>query len=128
VLAMDIYGGAGAFRLGGLVRKHPGRGHEMIHYYWSHDSADPVSGMVQNSISFRVEVAGEIVSEHHNAFVYRWRLWSLAELREAMAEAGFRDVKVYSDVNIAPGQTPREVAGPDELGEDYIVVIAARAG
>lgn len=123
----DLYGGAGAFRLGGLERRHPGRGREMIRYSWQHEAADPITAMVRNSISFRVEVDGEVVQEWPRAFVYEWRLWGLAELREAMYEAGFGAVEVYKDVNIAPGEQPTPVSAPDELGEDWIVLVAARA-
>ena len=31
------------------------------------------------------------------AFVYDWRMWTLPELREGAAEAGFRDFEVYSE-------------------------------
>jgi hypothetical protein len=123
----DLYGGAGAFRLGGLERKHPGRGSEIIRYSWRHEAADPMTARVRNSISFRVEVDGEVVTEWPRAFVYEWRLWGLAELREAMLEAGFARVEVYKDVNIAPGQSPTPIAGPADLGEDWIVLVAARA-
>lgn len=127
VLALDTYGGAGAFKLGGLDRTHPGRGHETIRYAWRHEEADALTGMVTNSISFRVEVAGEIVAEYPRAFVYRWRLWSIAELREAMLEAGFASTEVYSDVRVAPGERPVPVRA-GELSEDWIVVVAARVG
>jgi hypothetical protein len=125
-LVCDLYGGAGAFRLGGLERTHPGRGREIIRYAWRHEAADPVTSMVRNSISFRVEVDGEVVRELPRAFVYEWRLWGLAELREAMLEAGFAKVEVYKDVNIAPGQRPTPIAGPEDLAEDWIVLVAAR--
>jgi SAM-dependent methyltransferase len=127
VLALDTYGGAGAFRLGGLERTHPGRGSETIRYAWRHEEADALTGMVTNSISFRVEVGGEIVAEYPRAFVYRWRLWSIAELRDAMREAGFASTEVYSDVRVATGDAP-SAARTEDLGEDWIVVVAARVG
>lgn len=126
IFACDLYGGASAFTLGSLTRKHPGRGHEVVHYHWSHDAADPVTGIVTNSISFRVEVAGEIVSEHYNAFTYTWRLWGLPELIAAMREAGFSDITIYTDINIAPGQSPMPIASGQELGKDWIIVLCAR--
>jgi len=125
VFVCDTYGGASAFQLGSLTRKHPSRGREIIHYHWQHEDADPLTSMVTNSISFRVEIDGEIVHELPRAFVYRWRLWSIAELREAMTEAGFASTEVYTDCNIAPGQTPRPVA-TGELPADWIVLIVAR--
>ncbi|GMV27671.1 MAG: hypothetical protein AMXMBFR58_37020 [Phycisphaerae bacterium] len=123
----DTYGGASAFKLGGFERRHPSRGREFIRYHWSHDAADPLTGIVENSISFRVELDGEIIDELPRAFTYRWRLWSIAELREAMKDAGFVSTAVYKDVNLAPGQSPAPVADPAELGDDWIVMVAAQA-
>src|SRR6185295_18944045 len=97
VFVCDLYGGAGAFKLGSLDRTHIGRGAEVIKYHWEHEEADAVSGMVTNSISFRVIVNGELAAEMPRAFVYRWRLWGLAEVREAMLEAGFAGVEVYKE-------------------------------
>ena len=37
---------------------------------------------------FRVERDGCIIQEETDAFVYRWRLWSVPELRDAMREGG----------------------------------------
>jgi hypothetical protein len=126
IFVCDIYGGIGAYRIGQIHRTHPGRRGEIIHYTWSHDAADPVTAMVDNSISFRTEIDGEIVEERHRAFVYRWRLWSIAELREAMLEVGFAGVSVHIDANVAPGQVPQGVSSPEELGTDWIVLMVAR--
>lgn len=127
IFACDVYGGAGAFRLGGIERRHPGRGREVVRYTWVHERADPITGMVQNSISFRVEIDGEVVQELHRAFEYVWRLWSLPELREAVLEAGFKDLSVHAEINLAPGQPAIPVERPEEFGEDWIVLMVARA-
>jgi hypothetical protein len=125
VFVCDLYGGAGSFRLGFLERTHVGRGNEVVKYHWQHEEADPISAMVSNSISFRVIVNGELAADLPRAFVYRWRLWSLAELRDTMLEAGFAGVEVYKEVNLAPGERPRAVAA-GELPEDWIVMMAGR--
>lgn len=127
VFVCDLYGGAGAFRLGSLERTHMSRGAEVIKYHWEHEAADPVTGMVRNAISFRVIRDGELVAEWPRAFVYEWRLWSLPELRDAMQEAGYSRVAVYKELNVAPGERPREVRGPEELGEDWVVMVAGWA-
>ncbi len=127
VLVCDTYGGATAFKLGGFERRHPGRNGEVIRYSWMHERADALTSMVENSISFRVEVDGEVVQEWPRAFEYRWRLWGIAELREAMLEAGFEATEVYKDVNIAPGHKPERVEDPAELGDDWIVLVVGRA-
>lgn len=126
VFCCDIYGGASSFRLGGIERRHPSRGKEIIRYQWLHEAADPRTALVVNSISFRVELDGEIVQELPRAFVYAWRLWSLRELTDAMLEAGFADVQVYKDLNIAPGEPAAPVQSAEELGEDWVVLVSAR--
>lgn len=135
VFVCDTYGGAGAFRLGQTRRRHPGKGHELIHYLWCHEEADPITGMVTNSISFDIEstLTGQIEVRLPRTFVYRWRLWSIAELREAMLEVGFDRVEVYRDANLAPatpntpGEPARPVMEPSELGEDWVVMVVGRA-
>lgn len=126
VFVCDTYGGAGAFRLGGIRRRHVSPGREVVLYEWVHEKADALTSMVENSISLRVEEDGQIVQEYPRAFTYRWRLWSIAELREAMSEVGFTSTSVYSEINVAPGETPQAV-GEGELGEDWTVCVAARA-
>lgn len=123
----DTYGGAGAMRLGGLTRRYPGPDGTTVHYHWAHEHADPLTGIVENSISFRIELAGEIIAEWRRAFVYHWRLWSIAELREAMHEAGFAESSVFIDVNASPDRSPQPVESPAALGEDWVVCIAASA-
>ncbi|CAG0968744.1 hypothetical protein PHYC_01125 [Phycisphaerales bacterium] len=125
ILACDTYGGAGAFQIGGIERKHPSHARELIRYTWLHEQADPITAMVTNSISFRIEIDGEVIHELPRAFVYRWRLWSIAELRDAMLEAGFASVDVFKDVNLAPGETPVPV-GAGELAGDWIVLVVGR--
>jgi hypothetical protein len=127
VLACDTYGGAGQWTLGSLERTHMGRGREVIRYHWRHEEADPTTGMVTNSISFRVIVDGELAADLPRAFVYRWRLWSIAELRDAMLEVGFASTAVYKDLNLAPGE-PATPVDPAALGENWIVMVVGREG
>lgn len=127
VFACDTYGGAGAFALGGIERTHPGRRGEVIRYAWAHEMADPATSMVLNSISLRVERNGEIIAEYPRAFEYHWRLWSIAELREAMLEAGFQRTSVYLEVSLAPGEAPIPVTDPRQFKSDWIVLIAGIA-
>ena len=127
VFVCDTYGGAGAFRLGSLERTHVGRRGEVVKYLWEHVHADPLTGIVENTISFRVIEGGELTLELPRAFTYRWRLWSIAELREAMTEAGFASTEVYTKIDTAPGERPEPVSSPAELGEDWIVCVAAHA-
>ena len=94
----DTYAGASAWRTGAVERRHwiaPG---VCVRYVWEQRSADPLTARVENALSFRVEEAGEIVAELPDAFVYRWRLWSVPELRDALLEAGFASVTVETEL------------------------------
>ena len=133
VFICDTYGGAAAFKTGAVQRLHPVPSEPAvrIRYTWQQRSADPITGLVENALHYRVERAGEIVQEITDAFIYRWRLWSLSELRDAMHEAGFTRVDIYSKM---PDATDSEgnayvlpVTDPDELGDNWIVCVAARA-
>jgi hypothetical protein len=126
VFVCDTYGGSAAFRTGAHRRTHVGRRGEVVHYTWEHVAADPLTGMVENAISFRVEAGGEVVQDLPRAFTYRWRLWGIAELREAMAEAGFGATEVHQRVEVDPGARPEPVRSAVDLGENWIVCVAGR--
>jgi hypothetical protein len=123
VMICDVYDGPGKYALGSTTRLHPGRGHETVRYTWEHRGADALTGMVTNAIHFQVEVEGDAVARYPDAFVYRWRLWSIPELREAMHEAGFVSTEVYQDVGLdaAPMESGME------MKESGIVCVVGRA-
>lgn len=119
VLCCDTYGGATAFEKGFWQREKLVDGLRIVSS-WEHRAADPVTGLVENALHFRVEREGELLARLDDAFVYRWRLWGLAELREALLEAGFRAVEVFADASgpLVDGAT---------LGADYSVFVVGRA-
>jgi hypothetical protein len=121
VFVCDVYGGESAFLTGSVDREHPGPGGAMIRYTWEQRSADPITGRVVNAMHFEVRRGGAVVAAHRDAFVYSWRLWGVAELRDAMDEAGF----VRSDV-FSRGEPVRPLV-PGDLEAGYDVLIAARA-
>lgn len=136
VLVIDTYGGATSFVPGALKRKiklgmvaagaskDQPSGEAVVHYTWQQQLADPLTGMVTNALHFRVAVDGQVVADLPDAFVYHWRLWSVPELREAMAEVGLRKIKVFAQVPTAKDEEGnvlmRPVSGADapEPGED----------
>lgn len=132
VFVCDIYGGAHAFTTGTLDRALRGPAGERILYTWEQRAADPLTGRVTDAMHFRVTPPGrKRATVIKDAFVYDWRLWSIPELRDAMAEAGFRSTEVYDRLGDAIDGDGRvhvqPVRSPDELDEDYVVYIAARA-
>lgn len=86
LLLVDAYGGSEAHLEIEEVRHMMG-----YTYVWHQASYNPVSGHVLNHLHFRFPDG----SEHRKAFTYDWRLWSIPELRDVLADAGFRRTAVY---------------------------------
>ncbi|MEO0483736.1 MAG: class I SAM-dependent methyltransferase [Planctomycetota bacterium] len=124
----DTYGGDSAFVTGAVHRNHPGPDGTTIRYTWEQRDADPLTGRVVNALHFRLEQSGMITQELTDAFVYDWRLWSVPELRDALAEAGYPRTAVYAKlpdaVDTEGNAYIRPVEDPDELDESFIVCVA----
>lgn len=60
-------------------------------YVWKQESFDPISHHSTCSISFRFRDGSAL----RRAFVYDWRIWTIPEIRELLAEAGFQRSEVY---------------------------------
>lgn len=119
VFVCDTYGGESAFRRGTLERRHVGPGGTILHHVWEQRGIDPLAARVENALHFRVEDDGCIVNELRDAFVYRWRLWSVPELVDALAEAGFAGTRVRTVLR-AGGEPD-----PEALGRGFSACIAA---
>lgn len=125
VLVFDAYGGSGAYKPLENRRTHRTRGHEQVEYVWRHEAGDQASGMVTNSISFRVVGADGAVTDLPRAFVYRWRLRPMGVLRAALLAAGFSSADLYAHEGLAPGQEPTRLPDP-AAGEDWLGYVVAR--
>lgn len=60
-------------------------------YVWDQHKFNPITGEAVCKIHFHFPDKSKI----KNAFTYVWRMWTLPELRELLAEAGFSQVDVY---------------------------------
>jgi cyclopropane fatty-acyl-phospholipid synthase-like methyltransferase len=90
VFFLDAYGGYDAFRE--IVEERSVEDEEgTFTYRWEQAAYNPIDGRMDCHIHFAFPDASEL----RRAFSYRWRLWTLPELRELLAEAGFRRVIVY---------------------------------
>lgn len=85
LLLLDAYGGPGALSPC-LDQRRCGD----FTYLWQQESFDPLTHRVVNHIHFRFRDGSKL----QNAFTYDWRLWSIAELRELLHEAGFKKLMV----------------------------------
>ena len=73
-----------------------------VTYVWEHGACDPITHRVRCAIHFELPAGRRL----HRAFTYDWRLWTLPELADLMAEAGFDRIEVQWDVE-PPGVEPR---------------------
>ena len=62
-------------------------------YIWDQNQFDPITHEVVNYIHFEFKNGSKL----NRAFSYYWRFWTLPELQELLAEAGFSRVSVYWD-------------------------------
>lgn len=126
----DTYGGESAFTAGSVRRIINMPGGRRIVYTWEQRRADPATARVVNAMHFRVERDGWVEQTLHDAFVYDWRLWSVPELRDALAEAGFGRSEIYDrlpDAVDGEGRPyVRPIADPRDLDASFIVCVAGR--
>jgi SAM-dependent methyltransferase len=131
VFVADTYGGRRAADPGTYDVAFRTRDGIPVRYRWEQRSHDAVTGRVENAIHFRVG-AGRRAAWMRDAFVYRWRLWSLPELRDAYEEAGFTDVRVYDTQDAAVDHLGRWHVTPVEpgtlSGDMWVVCVTGRVG
>ncbi len=87
IFVLDLMGGPDCY-----VEKHPDRRKlDGFTYLWELESFDPIDHAAVHHIHFQFRDG----SRMKRAFTYRWRFWTIPEIREILAEAGFRSSTVY---------------------------------
>lgn len=119
VLFLDAYGGYEAPKV--ITEKRECDG---FIYIWEQAEFDPVSHRMACHIHFKFPDG----SKMKRAFSYEWRLWSLPELKELLAEAGFRESQVWwegaDEDGDGNGEFERvEVGEPDAGWVAYLVAV-----
>jgi hypothetical protein len=90
IFFLDAYGGYDSFRVITEEREIDDDEGQFT-YIWEQASYAPVTGTMDCHIHFAFPDG----SRMERAFSYRWRLWTLPEVRELLNEAGFSRVQVY---------------------------------
>jgi hypothetical protein len=99
VLVLNAFGGARAERpLSERTRKRASNAPDgtpvpPFTYVWQQARFNAVDRNLLAHIHFEFADAPRMA----RAFTYDWRMWTLPELREAVLEAGFRDLDVYTE-------------------------------
>ena len=86
VFFLDAFGGYEAYSETREKTRHDG-----FTYIWEQESYNPITGDMTCHIHFHFPDKSRL----RKAFTYEWRLWTLPEIRELLAEAGFSKVTVY---------------------------------
>ncbi len=119
ILISDAYGGSQAH-----AEVEEERDLDGFTYVWDQNKYNPITGDVVNHIHFRFPDG----SEMKRAFTYRWRLWSLPEIQDAMREAGFARTTVYwegTDHDSGEGNGIFRPSTKGEACEGWIAYIVA---
>ncbi|NGP53649.1 class I SAM-dependent methyltransferase [Thioalkalivibrio sp. XN8] len=118
VFMLDIYGGSDAY-----VEQEEETEYLDYTYVWDQHSFDPITARYRCYIHFRFPDGSELPQ----AFSYDWRLWTLPELRELLAEAGFTRSVVYWQGEDAKGEPSGEFSAVEEGENDpaWIAYVAA---
>lgn len=86
IFMLDCYGGYDAFR---VLKER--REQKDFTYVWDQAAYNPVTGDLRCHIHYEFPDRSLL----RKAFTYDWRLWTLPEIREVLAEAGFARSVVY---------------------------------
>jgi len=108
VLVVDTYGGPDAL-IPGVHEQLLDTDHGRIVYEWEQRTADPLTARVRNAMHFTLPSGDRL----RDAFVYDWRLWTVAELTDAMLDAGFRRAEVHTALAGAIDGEGRFLLRPD---------------
>jgi len=119
MLLVDAYGGSESF-----AEMEEEQNLDGFTYVWDQHVYNPITGVAVNYIHFRFPDGTEMP----RAFKYKWRLWTLPEIRELLREAGFRKVVVYwegTDEDTEEGNGEWSVSTRGEACPSWVAYLAA---
>lgn len=119
MIVMDLFGGWEA-----QMENTDDTRHDGFTYVWEQEFFDPVSNHTRFHIHFRFPGKARPILK---AFTYDWRLWTIPEIRELLAEAGFSDSAVYwegfdSETGEGDGEFREVVEARNSPGWNALVV------
>lgn len=125
VMIMDMMGGGECYAEGHVDKRTIKKGKKGFDYHWKQEMFNPITADASFSISFKFPDGSRL----NRAFEYHWRFWTIPEVREMLAEAGFRESHVYwegeneEDPELDGGWTRCGAAESDPSWICYIVAI-----
>ncbi|MBL9077278.1 MAG: methyltransferase domain-containing protein [Planctomycetes bacterium] len=120
MLFLDAWGGPDVLKQQTDRTRHKG-----FTYLWEQRRYDPISHEIVCAIHFEFPDG----TKFRDAFVYDWRLWTLAELRELFEAAGFEDVHVLwegTDKKTGTGNGVFRRKERGDMDEAWISIVVGR--
>lgn len=120
VFVLDIFGGSQCYEANEEETEYTDKN---FSYFWDQRSYNPINSNALFQIHFKRK--GE--SKREAVFEYDWRLWSIAELRDLLDEAGFKSTHVYWEGTTEDGEGDGEfsITEQGEECESWVAYIAA---
>ncbi len=124
IMVMDMMGGGDCQIEGHVDKRVIKKGKRGFRYYWKQESYNPINHDASFSISFKFKDGSWL----KRAFEYHWRFWSVVEVREMLAEAGFKESHVYWETEDENGEDTGEFERRDSVPSapcwiSYIVAV-----
>jgi len=91
IMILEMAGGPGMIATGREQKAVPSKKKKKFTYVWDQKSFDPITHDAKYAIHFKLP-GGKMM---RNAFTYDWRLWTIPEVKDLLAEAGFKKSHVY---------------------------------
>jgi len=91
IMTMDMMGGGACYTEGQTDKRTIVKGKKGFKYHWEQAQFNPVNADCSFYIHFKFNDGSKL----KRAFEYHWRFWTIPEVREMLAEAGFRESHVY---------------------------------
>jgi len=109
IFVIDAYGGPES-----MEKRRERRRVGNFTYIWDQHSYDPITHDASCHIHFEFRDGSKI----ERAWTYHWRLWTIAELRELLSEAGFASATVYWEGTEAATNEPNGIFRPRKRAEE----------
>lgn len=109
IFVIDAYGGPES-----MEKRREKRRVGSFTYIWDQYSYDPITHDASCHIHFEFRDGSKI----ERAWSYHWRLWTIAELRDLLVEAGFKFVDVYWEGTELSTNEPNGIFRPRKHAEE----------
>ena len=123
IMVMDMMGGGGCYAEEHVDKRTIVKGKKGFKYHWEQARFNPITADCSFYISFKFPDGSQL----KHAFEYHWRFWTIPEVREMLAEAGFSASYVYWEHEDEDGEDSGEWVRTAEAPshESWIAYIVA---